>query len=71
MTFVFEKYIVPISEFVLDEDSITINNRIFSNKNELDTIRSEILNNLDKGLVVLKKTNTPEFVKFLCSKMEE
>ncbi|MBR4322296.1 hypothetical protein [Treponema sp.] len=71
MTFVFEKYIVPISEFVLDEDSITINNRIFSNKNELDTIRSEILNNLDKGLVVLKKTNTPELVKFLCSKMEE
>lgn len=71
MTFVFEKYIVPISEFVLDEDSITINNRIFSNKNELNTIRSEILNNLDKGLVVLKKTNTPELVKFLCSKMEE
>lgn len=71
MIFTFENYIVPIPEFVLSEDSITINNRTFSNKNEVDSIRREILNSIDKGLVDLKKVNAPEFVKVLCSKMRD
>lgn len=71
MIFTFENYIVPIPEFVLTENSITINKQTFSNKNEVDSIRREILNSIDKGLVDLKKANAPEFVKVLCSEMRD